>query len=146
MEIQATIVPNKAFFLKQTISSHLKLRDESKQKGGFFMRKPLVAVLATSLLLGACGTDRTIPPANETPMEDVREGAQEMVPDVTPPETNGDRDPNNDLLPDERNDVSPTDRDKNTDTDKDMMRDPNTNEEDIMEDDIDMKDRDNQDE
>lgn len=125
------------------------------------MRKPLVAAIASSVLvLGACGTDRTIPPANETPMEDVREGAQEMVPDVTPPETNGDRMNGNDgynngndgngdgtdMMPNNRNDVSPTERDKNTDTDKDMMKDPNTNKEDLMEDDIDMKDRDNQDE
>lgn len=120
------------------------------------MRKPLVAAIASSVLvLGACGTDRTIPPANETPMEDVREGAQEMVPDVTPPETNGDRmngndgynnGNDNDMMPKNRNDVSPTERDKNTDTDKDMMKDPNTKNEDLMEDDIDMKDRDNQDE
>ena len=120
------------------------------------MRKPLVAAIASSVLvLGACGTDRTIPPANETPMEDVREGAQEMVPDVTPPETNGDRmngndgynnGNDNDMMPKNRNDVSPTERDKNTATDKDMMKDPNTKNEDLMEDDIDMKDCDNQDE
>lgn len=106
------------------------------------MNKPLAAISAsTLLLLGACGTDNTIPPANETPMEDVREDTQEMVPDMSPNGTDVDRDVLDDEA-DNRDDISPT----NEDTNKDMMKDPNTNEEDVMEDDIDMKDKDNKDE
>lgn len=109
------------------------------------MKKSLtVGLTASALLLGACNMNQSVPDKNETPMEDVREGAQEMVPDVTPPETNGDRDMNDTM--DGRDDVAPSSQDKNTDTDKDMMKDPNTKEEEVIEDDIDMRDKDNKDE
>ncbi|MFC4354145.1 hypothetical protein ACFO0S_03550 [Chryseomicrobium palamuruense] len=109
------------------------------------MKKSLtVGLAASALLLGACNMDQSIPDNNETPMEDVREDAQEMVPDVTPPETNGNGNGND--TRDNRNDVAPSSQDKNTDTDKDMMKDPNTNEEEVIEDDIDRKDPDNKDE
>jgi hypothetical protein len=53
---------------------------------------------------------------------------------------------NNDLNNNGNNNyLSPT-KDKNTDTDKDLIKDSNTKKEDIIEDDIDRKDRDNRDE
>lgn len=110
------------------------------------MSKPLFATVALSaLLLGACGTDDSIPPANETPMEDMQDGAQEMVPDMTSPETNGDQN-GNDMMPNNGNDVSPTEQDRNKETDKGMKNDVKKNEEDMMEDGKDMEDADNKDE
>ena len=44
------------------------------------------------------------------------------------------------------NNYYPPSKDKNTDTDKDLIKDNNTKQEDIIEDDIDVNDRDNRDE
>jgi len=52
---------------------------------------------------------------------------------------------NNNDLNNNNNHYSPAE-DKNTDTDKDLIKDRNTKQEDIIEDDIDMNDKDNKDE
>jgi hypothetical protein len=53
---------------------------------------------------------------------------------------------NNNLNNNGNNNYLPPSKDKNTDTDKDFIKDSNTKKEDIIEDDIDRKDRDNRDE
>lgn len=76
----------------------------------------------SALLLVGCNMGDDAVPTDETPMEDdVREDTQDVVP-------NGD--------------VNPTEEDKNLGEDKDMMKDPNTEEEEILEDDMDATDPD----
>ena len=89
-------------------------------------KRNVVVFGMSALLLVGCNmqNDEEIP-TDETPMEDdVREDVQDVVP-------NGD--------------VNPTEEDKNVDEDKDMMKDPNTEEEEILEDDMDARDADDKD-
>jgi len=91
-------------------------------------KKATVVFGMSALLLVGCNMGDDNIPTNETPMEedanDVREDAQDVVP-------NGD--------------VNPTEEDKNLGEDKDMMKDPNTEEEEILEDDMDARDADDKD-
>lgn len=92
-------------------------------------KKNAIVFGMSALLLVGCNMRDDDIPTNETPMEDdandVREDTQDVVPD---------------------GDVNPTTEDKNVDEDKDMMKDPNTEEEEILEDDMDTRDADNKDE
>ena len=88
------------------------------------LKKNAIVFGMSALLLVGCNMRDDDIPADETPMEDVREDTQEVVP-------NGD--------------VEPTEEDKNLGEDKDMMKDPNTNEEEILEDDMDARDADDKD-
>lgn len=97
-------------------------------------KKTTIVFGMSALLLVGCNMrdnnkDNVVPPANETPMEDVREDTQDVVPGTN-----------------DGNQVEPTQEDKNLDNDKDMMKDPNTKEEEILEDDMDARDADNKDE
>ncbi|MET0786642.1 MAG: hypothetical protein ABWY25_08055 [Paenisporosarcina sp.] len=84
--------------------------------------------MSALLLVGCNNNDDDVPEADETPMEDVREDTQDVVPGT-----------------DDGNQVEPTTEDENTDEDKDMMQDPNTEEEEIIEDDMDARDADDKD-
>ncbi len=81
----------------------------------------------SALMLVGCNNN-DLPETNETPMEDMSE-EREMVPE----DNNG-------------TDVNPENNDTNLDEDKDMMQDQNTPEEEIIEDDLDARDTDNEDE
>jgi hypothetical protein len=103
----------------------------------FFMWKKASMVFGLSaLLLVGCNMNNDDIPGNETPMEndvendaeDVREDTQDLVPG-----TEGE------------NKVDPTQEDTNQAEDKDMMQDPNTEEEEILEDDMDARDADDKD-
>jgi len=89
------------------------------QKGGnFFMWKKTMIVLALSVLfLSGCNMRNDVPPVKETPMEDYRDETNDVVPGT-----------------------SPTTEDQNRNGDKDMMKDNNTPEEEIIEDDMDTRD------
>ena len=98
-------------------------------------KKNAIVFGMSALLLVGCNmrdNDKDIP-TNETPMEndvnDVREDIQDVEPGTT-----------------DNNQVEPTNEDKNVDEDKDMMKDPNTEEEEILEDDMDTRDADDKDE
>jgi len=80
----------------------------------------------SALMLVGCNND-DLPETNETPMEDMTE-EREMVPE----DNNG-------------TDVNPENNDTNLDEDKDMMQDQNTEEEEILEDDLDARDADDKD-
>ncbi|WP_394190257.1 hypothetical protein [Paenisporosarcina quisquiliarum] len=80
----------------------------------------------SALMLVGCNND-DLPETNETPMEDMSE-EREMVPE----DNNG-------------TDVNPENNDTNLDEDKDMMQDQNTEEEEILEDDLDARDADDKD-
>lgn len=80
----------------------------------------------SALMLVGCNND--LPETNETPMEDMTE-EREMVPE----DNNG-----TDVNPENNNDT-------NLDEDKDMMQDQNTEEEEILEDDLDARDADDKD-
>lgn len=79
----------------------------------------------SALMLVGCNND--LPETNETPMEDMTE-EREMVPE----DNNG-------------TDVNPENNDTNREEDKDMMQDQNTEEEEIIEDDLDARDADDTD-
>jgi len=83
----------------------------------------------SALMLVGCNNNNDLPETNETPMEDTREDLQDSVPGTN-----------------DGNQVEPSNEDINTDEDKDMMKDPNTEEEEILEDDLDARDADNKDE
>lgn len=80
-------------------------------------KKNAVVFGMSALLLVGCNMRDDDIPTNETPMEDDANDVREDMQDVVP---NGD--------------VTPTEEDKNLDEDKDMMKDPNTEEEEILED------------
>lgn len=84
--------------------------------------------MSALLLVGCNNNDDDVPEADETPMEDVREDTQDVVPGT-----------------DDGNQVEPTTEDENNDEDKDMMQDPNTEDEEIIEDDMDARDADDKD-
>lgn len=110
--------------------NHTKCDEQDEKGGNFLMWKKTTAVFGMSaLLLAGCNFGNDVPPANETPMEDVREDTQDLVPGT-----------------DGNDQVNPTTEDQNLDEDKDMMKDPNTEEEEILEDDMDERDADNKDE
>lgn len=88
--------------------------------------------ISALLLVGCNNDDDDLPENNETPMEDMNEN-QDVV-----PETNGEIN--------DTNGTNGTTEDKNLDEDKDMMKDQNTEEEEIIEDDLDARDADNKDE
>jgi hypothetical protein len=92
-------------------------------------KKATIVFGMSALLLVGCNMGDDDIPTNETPMEDdaneVREDTQDVVPDGN---------------------VEPTEEDTNLDEDKDMMKDPNTEEEEILEDDMDTRDADDKDE
>lgn len=92
-------------------------------------KKATIVFGMSALLLVGCNMGDDDIPTNETPMEDdaneVREDTQDLVPDGN---------------------VEPTEEDKNLEEDKDMMKDPNTEEEEILEDDMDARDADDKDE
>jgi hypothetical protein len=95
-------------------------------------KKTTIVFGMSALLLVGCNMgdkDNDVPPANETPMEDVREDTQDLEPGTN-----------------DENQVEPTDEDTNLNEDKDMMKDPNTKEEEILEDDMDARDADDKDE
>jgi hypothetical protein len=91
-------------------------------------KKATIVFGMSALLLVGCNMGDDDIPTNETPMEDdaneVREDTQDVVPDGN---------------------VEPTEEDTNLDEDKDMMKDPNTEEEEILEDDMDARDADDKD-
>lgn len=112
------------------------------------MKRKLLLLFAGSVLSGillvGCNNDnndQNPPPPNvNTPVD--RNNNNDLTPNNT----------NNDITPNDQNDVingndhyAPSE-DKNTDTDKDPIKDRNTKQEDIIEDDIDRNDRDNKDE
>lgn len=96
----------------------------------------MVFGMSALLLVGCNMNNDDEVPENETPMEnevendaeDVREDTQDLVPG-----TEGE------------NKVDPTLEDQNKAEDKDMMQDPNTDEEEILEDDMDARDADDKD-
>ena len=91
-------------------------------------KKATIVFGMSALLLVGCNMGDDDIPTNETPMEDdaneVREDTQDVVPDGN---------------------VELTEEDTNLDEDKDMMKDPNTEEEEILEDDMDARDADDKD-
>ncbi|MGB2991508.1 MAG: hypothetical protein WBB47_02630 [Paenisporosarcina sp.] len=91
-------------------------------------KKATIVFGMSALLLVGCNMGDDDIPTNETPMEDdaneVREDTQDVVPDGN---------------------VEPTEEDTNLEEDKDMMKDPNTEEEEILEDDMDARDADDKD-
>lgn len=93
-------------------------------------KKNAIVFGMSALLLVGCNMRDDDIPTNETPMEDDANDIREDTQDVVP---NG-------------GDVNPTTEDKNLDEDKDMMKDPNTEEEEILEDDMDARDADDKDE
>jgi PBP1b-binding outer membrane lipoprotein LpoB len=102
------------------------------ERRDFFMWKRMTMLFGISaLLLVGCNNNNKndLPKNNETPMEDVREDTQDLAPGTN-----------------DENPVEPTTEDKNLDGDKDMIKDPNTTEEEIIEDDLDARDADNKDE
>ena len=100
-----------------------------------------VCSLLSSMVLAGCNNDnndQNPPPSVNTNYNNDR--------DMAPTNTKYDVTPNdgNDVINNDDN-FSPAE-DKNTDTDKDPMKDSNTKNEEIIEDDIDRNDRDNKDE
>lgn len=101
--------------------------NEPEKGGNFFMwKKASILFGMSALMLVGCNND-DLPETNETPMEDMSE-EREMVPE----DNNG-------------TDVNPENNDTNLDEDKDMMQDQNTEEEEILEDDLDARDADDKD-
>ena len=92
-------------------------------------KKATIVFGMSALLLVGCNMGDDDIPTNETPMEDdaneVREDTQDVVPDGN---------------------VETTEEDTNLEEDKDMMKDPNTEEEEILEDDMDNRDANDKDE
>jgi len=110
-------------------------------------KKTMVLFGASALLLVGCNNnqDEGMPDNNETPMEDMREEGQDMVPG-TNDETPGIDEGINDGTNGTNNGMNGNgNNDTNLDEDKDMMQDENTDEEEILEDDMDMRDTDNND-
>jgi hypothetical protein len=95
-------------------------------------KKTTMAFGLSALLLAGCNMGDDNIPTNETPMEDDANEVREDVQDLEPGTTDG-------------NQVEPTGEDKNLNEDKDMMKDPNTEEEEILEDDMDARDADDKD-
>ncbi|HSO57270.1 MAG TPA: hypothetical protein VLQ66_03450 [Paenisporosarcina sp.] len=91
-------------------------------------KKTTMAFGLSALLLAGCNMGDDKIPTDETPMDDDANEVREDMQDVVP---NGD--------------VDPTEKDRNLDEDKDMMKDPNTEEEEILEDDMDARDADDKD-
>ncbi len=115
-------------------------------------KKAIPLVLMSGLVLTACANNSTVPKNNETPMEKVEDRTRDLTPDVK----NGQTGPNMDGLEND-GDLNGVDNgvindnngvrngvinDTNKDTDKDMMEDSNTPREEIIEDDLDRKDKD----
>jgi hypothetical protein len=96
-------------------------------------KKNAIVFGMSALLLVGCNMRDDDIPTNETPMEDDANDVREDIQDVEPGTT-------------DNNQVEPTTEDKNVDEDKDMMKDPNTEEEEILEDDMDTRDADDKDE
>lgn len=96
-------------------------------------KKATVVFGMSALLLVGCNMGDDDIPTNETPMEDDANDVREDIQDVEPGTTDENR-------------VEPTEEDTNLDEDKDMMKDPNTEEEEILEDDMDARDADDKDE
>jgi hypothetical protein len=96
-------------------------------------KKNAIVFGMSALLLVGCNMRDDDIPTNETPMEDDANDVREDIQDVEPGTT-------------DNNQVEPTNEDKNVDGDKDMMKDPNTEEEEILEDDMDTRDADDKDE
>ncbi|AYC28850.1 hypothetical protein [Paenisporosarcina cavernae] len=92
------------------------------------VKKGIALSFLAALMLAGCNNDddndALVPPNNETPMEDIQE--------------NRNTDGVGPKMDEETNDV-------NTDHDKDMMKDENTPEEEVIEDDLDARDKDNKD-
>lgn len=82
-------------------------------------KKTMIGLGLSALVLSGCNMRDDVPGVDETPMEDVRDETRDVVPDT-----------------------SPTTEDQNLDEDKDMMKDRNTPEEEIIEDDLDARDAD----
>ena len=100
----------------------------------------MVFGMSALLLVGCNMNNDDDVPENETPMEnDVENDVNDDVNDV--------REDTQDLVPgtEGENHVDPTNEDQNKDNDKDMMEDANTDEEEILEDDMDARDADNKD-
>ena len=95
-------------------------------------KKNAIVFGMSALLLVGCNMRDDDIPTNETPMEDDANDVREDIQDVEPGTT-------------DNNQVEPTTEDKNVDEDKDMMEDPNTDEEEILEDDMDARDADDKD-
>ncbi|MDX1806473.1 MAG: hypothetical protein R3267_05575 [Paenisporosarcina sp.] len=96
-------------------------------------KKNAIVFGMSALLLVGCNMRDNDIPTNETPMEDDTNDVREDIQDLEPGTTDENR-------------VEPTEEDKNVDEDKDMMKDPNTEEEEILEDDMDVRDADDKDE
>lgn len=100
----------------------------------------MVFGMSALLLVGCNMNNDDVVPENETPMEnDVENDVNDDVNDV--------REDTQDLVPgtEGENNVDPTNEDQNKNNDKDIMKDPNTDEEEILEDDMDARDADNKD-
>jgi hypothetical protein len=89
-----------------------------------------------AMLLGGCATNNNQNP----PPEDVKNGV------VDDNNLNNDNNIGNDINDQITNDTYPESEDINTDHDKDPAKDNNTPQEDVIEDDIDVRDNDNKDE
>lgn len=107
---------------------------------------PITAAL-TTLLLAGCNMNNDVPDTNETPMEDVKKDVREDANDLIPnPKVNTESpvETNEGIYDNGKLDKNGTEtNDRNTDEDKDMNKDTNTPNEDIIEDDLDMNDKDN---
>ena len=132
-------------------------------KGDLTLKKKLFQLLIGSILSGVilvgCNNnndDKKAPITDNNLRNDIRNpGDNNLRNDIQNPADNNLRDDNNDNLIDNNNidddDVNDNDRfrntnDTNTDTDKDPVKDSNTKREEMIEDDIDVNDRDNKDE
>lgn len=93
----------------------------------------------SALLLVGCNADKDVPPEDETPMEEMNKEDEKLDDEM--------REDTQDVVPgtEGENKVDPTKEDQNAPTDKDMMEDPNTDEEEILEDDMDARDADDKD-
>ncbi|EPD51619.1 hypothetical protein HMPREF1210_01731 [Paenisporosarcina sp. HGH0030] len=102
----------------------------------------------SALLLVGCNMNNDKVPGNETPMENDVENDVNDVENNVNDDVNDVREDTQDLVPgtEGENHVDPTKEDQNKDNDKDMMKDANTDEEEILEDDMDRRDADNKDE
>ena len=112
--------------------------DMTLQKGGnFFMWiKPAAVLMLGSLLLVGCNNDKANEPAkDETPMErvedDVREGVDDMTPDVHDEKVDQTVPGDNEVI------------DENTTTEKEIIDENTTTNDDIVEDNLNKDNKDN---
>lgn len=92
-------------------------------------KKTVSAIAFGSILLAGCNMDKDVPNNNETPMEEVRDGANDITPDSTPdvntPPATTDNNINNELNGDKNMQDQPNMQDDTVPNDSNTMNQNN---------------------